>query len=207
MKLFATVLAGALFTPVSAVVVYDHVTNNPLEGAFFFNERTEWGDDLHLTGTEPINRLSFTIGVPQTYSNSMTARVYDRIGSSGLGALLGSATSNFTLPVGNHTISFDLPSVQPLSSNVWVTLEIFHTSYGTGTPQPYSGGSPVIGTSQDLMGYRLASSGTWNVLVPHPNFNWTLNMAVKVEAVPEPATCAVLAGALIFFARRRKRVS
>ena len=204
-RLIALLLFVTLASLGQAVVVYDHITNNTSVTAIHFATEEDWGDDLTLSSTAPITALEFKVGIPGPFlpvTHTMRARVYDRVGLNPPSLLLGQATITETITASISILRFEMPNVQPLSTDVWVVLDTPGVS-GLQAPHPFIGGTPSIGTSSSNILYSL-NNGSWVVWDPS-SINQIGNFSIRVEAVPEPGSLIALTLGGLALVRRRWR--
>lgn len=196
------VLLSFAFTS-HAIVVYDNLTNNNSTSFYHYGAEEDWADDLNLASTAAITALEIKVIIPGPFlpvTRTVRARIFDRNGLNPPSVVLGetSITHNFTSSV--SILRFEMPNVQPLSTAVWVALDTPGVA-GLSAPHMPLGGTPLIGSSSANVAEDLNDGSGWTVWEP-PNFGG--NFAIKVEAVPEPATLLALAAGAAALIRRRR---
>jgi hypothetical protein len=209
-------LAVALFAAVScaasAEIVFDNLQEASGAWGFVGDSAPEFGDRLLLGGTaRDLESVSFLLISKTPGSGTGTFdpifRVYAVDPSNGLlGDLLSVTTLNgfsfsgtpFAYSV--FVVTAEMPAAV-LPDEVFATIEIPQapTNQGIG---PRTHPFPAIGSSDpDVWYYR--SSGIW---APQSGGAGGGNLSIGINAVPEPASCIVLAlGALGLVRLRRRR--
>ena len=214
-KVLAGVAVLALgASTVNAAVVYELSTG---PGNNYYQGLKEFGDELHLAGTERIiESFSFDYSANYTQAGALTFNIYANDGAivSGNrvpGTLLDTRVLDVTSGGGHIQINYPYDPANVLPDTI--TYTVAFAGIGGGSPNRAGlilpGGSPAVGTSFDDIWQRTGPGASDWALIQVTDQNGAsviANFKATVTAVPEPGTIALLAlgGLGILVASRRR---
>jgi hypothetical protein len=193
------------------VIVYDN-TSTFLDNWFpqmldGYTASAEAGDEIHLGGTaRTITSITVILYDAGTALGGFDAQVRF-LRNDGQGETPGSEiystgyVQGFTSQPGLNSYTFTIPHVVVPDRFTWTIM--FDNRYGgNGDFGPAYYDPPTVGSSGDWLWFSQSGEGYWNP------YAWgadpVANFGARLEAVPEPASCAALALGLAAFARRRR---
>ncbi len=211
-RIVAALAAGLVYsTTCSAQTVYEGITGRTLNAVFLSDPTSEHAQALTLASVAPVSISSVqmllrNISTTTAYQGQLTVSLY--VGAGALpSALIATQQVNVSVPFGSDllvTVPFN--AVQASTNSIWLGYNIPANALGgptiVGLRESQLPPNLSIGTATGWNTRRALGEPAWQATQP-PIFGGSA-AAVRVIAIPAPASGAALALAGVVASRRRR---